>query len=207
MKKKISTKLGILVVFFVALIVGIIVFFYSQEVKKMDDPKEGEDIYQEIDKSKEKDEEKIEEEVEDNDIDFGENDIEEGEKKENEEDSAEKENGEKSEEEKKVEDFVELRLTPFMEATTRTFGRGRFSPDIPSEDDLRLIEELDNVTEYFTSITLDRERELDYQKMITGQEKIEEFYEFLIENYPEDAERMKTHDEGRKYDNSGFFEV
>ncbi len=104
--------------------------------------------------------------------------------------------------EEKVDSFLGLRLKPFTGAWEGCFGRlGRFALDGPlSEEDRKLKEEKENMGEYL-------KEELDYEEMKVVQERIESFYEFLIELYPEDAECMKNNDEGREYDNSDFFKI
>ncbi len=108
--------------------------------------------------------------------------------------------------EEKVESFLELRLKPFMDAIGRVFGRDRFALEPFPEEDRELKQEVEDMGEYFRGIDTDIEN-FDYEEMKVAQEKIESFYEFLIEFYPEDAERMKNHDNGREYDNSDFFEI
>ena len=109
--------------------------------------------------------------------------------------------------EEKVSEFFELRLAPFFDASARCFGRDRFALDPPREEDAALKQEIDYIGEYLRKEVDVGIENFDYEEIKIAQKKIEDFYEFLIKFYPEDADCMNNHDDGREYDESDFFEI
>ena len=196
MKKQIPTTVGILIILILAGVVGASVFFLSQEDEEVA-------LGEDIEHGKERvgiDEEEKEAELK--------GEAEKSEKVDtyDELDPVEQEIYiQRRQEEMKIEGFL-ARLSSFNNASIKCFGRGRFALEPSQEEDEALEQEIDYIGEYFGEIDRDIEN-FDYEEMKIAQKKIEDFYEFLIEFYPEDADCMNNHDDGREYDESDFFEI